>query len=470
MSNRKTKPVDPNINLFTIAAQLSTTANNINNESSTTSEEENNPRQLKVPRLAKESLNWNLNWPKIYPWVYHGEEAGKNNNFTKGRRYFKKQSLDRHVTTSNHEMVCAIRMQSQATLYSSFTIQARNDQIKIMKNMRNIYFLIQHNLSTNIFESLCKLSELQRIKNQDQFECSNEILNIIDNDFSIDNERVLYGSYQNNVTSREFIESIGHIIEQEVFQELHSTANTITAEIDRFVLAKNISYNKLMHICTDGASTMRGVHNGISTQLKNKNLFILEHHCILHKLALAAKDAAKQVEDVEHMIHLKMIEENTSDPQLTVLNIIETHSDENKVAKALYNSIDQIDNKINTIELPAIIAKFANTTITLLEKRFPNRIQIDAFHIFDPIALLINNTDLQNYSEDEIEILNNFYGQDKYVSGNLFSAKLNSENLKHEWLLVRYLLTNYKNLNFLEIWQRIFLDLPTFKEIYPETT
>ncbi|CAG8800869.1 31562_t:CDS:2 [Gigaspora margarita] len=596
MSNRKNKSVDPSVNPFTIAAQLSATANNINDESSTNSEEENNPRQLKVPRLAKESLNWNSNWPKIYPWVYRGEgqlnkymfchwciEAGKNNNFTKGCGYFKKQSLDCHISTSDHEMVCAARMQSQVNLYSSFAIQAGNDQIKIMKNMRNIYFLIQHNLSINLFESLCKLFEIQRIENQDQFECGTEILNIFDNDFSIDDERAPYGSYQNHVSAHEFIESIGRIIEQEVFQELRnsdgwsimldesytisnektlaivskhaivpakplyrflglislidSTANAIMAEIDQFVLAKNISYNKLMHICTDG------VHNGISTQLKNKNPFILEHHCISHKLALAAKDAAKQVEEfksyektvhniysyfsrsVECMIHLKMIEENTGDPQLTVLNIIETRwlslsnviqnlhqilnsiinalledSDENIIAKALYDIKTQlditihtiqvqflgtdildptwgihlrkyiIDNGINTIELPAIITKFANATIESLEKRFPNRNQIDAFHIFDPKALPINNSDFQNYGEDEIEILGNFYGQDKYISGNLFPAILNSENLKHEWLSVRYLLTNYKNLNFLEAWQRIFLDLSTFNEIYPETT
>ncbi|CAG8613681.1 3163_t:CDS:2, partial [Scutellospora calospora] len=166
-----------------------TTANNIDNESSTTLEEENNPHQLK-----------NLNWPKIYPWVYRGEgqlnkyifcywckEASKNNNFSKGCRYFKKQSLDCHITTSDHEIVCAARMQSQATLYSSFAIQARNNQINIIKNMRNIYFLIQHNLSTNIFKSLYKLSKLQPP----------------------------YSSYQNNVTAREFIESIGYIIEQE---------------------------------------------------------------------------------------------------------------------------------------------------------------------------------------------------------------------------------------------------------------
>ncbi|RIB02412.1 hypothetical protein C2G38_883732 [Gigaspora rosea] len=60
---------------------------------------------------------------------------------------------------------------------------------------------------------------------------------------------------------------------------------------------KNILYDDLMHICTDGASTMTGICIGVATQLKKKNPFILEHHCISHKLALAAKDAAKQVEE-----------------------------------------------------------------------------------------------------------------------------------------------------------------------------
>ncbi|CAG8855269.1 7848_t:CDS:1, partial [Gigaspora margarita] len=99
---------------------------------------------------------------------------------------------------------------------------------------------------------------------------------------------------------------------------------------------------------------------------------------------LATKDAAKQVEEFkqykkivhniysyfsrspERMMHLRMIEKNIGDPYLTVLNIIETHwlslsnviqnlhqilnsiidalledSSENKVAKALYHSIDK---------------------------------------------------------------------------------------------------------------------------------
>ncbi|CAG8450994.1 11205_t:CDS:2 [Scutellospora calospora] len=418
MSNCKTKPLDLSINLFSIAAQLKTSANNSDDEVSTTSEEENNSRQLKVHR--GEGL---LNKYMFCLWC---KEAGKNNNFTEG-----------------------------FTLYSSFAVQARTDQIKIMRNMCNIYFLIQHNLSTNIFEDLYKLSEIQRAENQNQFECGTEILNIFNNDFSADDERAPYSSYQNNVSACEFIESIGRVIEQEIFQKLRNS---------------------------DGWSIMIDENNTISTE---KNLFILEHHCISHKLALATKDAAKQVEEfklyekivhsiysyfsrsVEYMMHLKMKEENISDPQLIVLNIIKTCwlSLSNRIHLRKYI----INNEISLTELPVIITKFVCATVELLEKRFPNRIQIDIFHIFDLMALPVNNSDFQKYGEDEIEILGNFYSQDKFVSGNLFSARLNSKNLKHEWLSVRYLLTNYKNLNFLEAWKYIFLDLSTFNEIYLET-
>ncbi|CAG8799112.1 13533_t:CDS:2, partial [Cetraspora pellucida] len=361
-----------------------------------------------------------------------------------------------------------------------FAIQAGTDQIKVIRNMCNIYFLIQHNLSTNIFESLCKLSEIQRGEDQNQFEYTCE-----------------------------FIESIGHVIEQEIFQELRKsddgTANTIIAKINQFFQAKHILYNDLMHICTDGASTMIGSHVGVATQLKNKNPFILEHHCIFHKLALAAKDVTKQVEEFKQYekIVYNIYKENLGDPHLTVLNIIETcwlslsnviqnlhqilssiidalleDSYNNIVAETLYNIKTQLDVTIYTIqlqflgtnkvkpswgtylrryindyniiadELPIIITKFACASIESLEKRFSDRIQ---------------------YSEDEIEILGNFYGQNKYKSGNLFPAILDSENLNHEWLSVRFLLTNYKNFNFLKAWKRIFSDFPTFNEIYPET-
>src|SRR2546427_475854 len=98
-----------------------------------------------------------------------------------------------HVNITDHQIVIAARMRSQVTLPSSFAIQAGVDQIKVMQNMRNIYFLIQHNLFTNSFENLCKLSEIQCAGDQNQFECGTDLLNISDNNLlAIDNEWAPY--------------------------------------------------------------------------------------------------------------------------------------------------------------------------------------------------------------------------------------------------------------------------------------
>ena len=322
MSNRRKRSIhssDLSINPFSIAAKISKDISDNDGTSSAVQVKSDNSRKLKVPRLAKGSLAWDPNWPRTYPWVYRGEgddaskyvfcrwckEAGKNNSFTNGCEYFKKQALDRHVNTKDHKMVAAVRARSQTSLSTSFAIQAGTDQLKVMRNMRNMYFLIQHNVSTNTFENLCKLIEIQHNEKSGEFECGTHILNTSENVLpECDDDRAPYASYQNNVTARQFIESIGRVVEEEVLKELRSSggwgimidesdtvstektlaiiskhsrepgkpvyrflglisltdssANAIMAEIDRFVLAKNISYNDLNHVCTDGATTMTG--------------------------------------------------------------------------------------------------------------------------------------------------------------------------------------------------------------------
>ncbi|CAG8822118.1 21631_t:CDS:2, partial [Cetraspora pellucida] len=109
----------------------------------------------------------------------------------------------------------------------------------------------------------------------------------------------------------------------------------------------------------------------IATQLKNKNPFILKHHCISYKLALDAKDVAKQDEEFkqykktvyniysyfsrspEHMMHLRIIEKDLDG----VEPFWRTH-----LCKYMndYNIIAE--------ELPIIITKFAYASIKSLEK------------------------------------------------------------------------------------------------------
>lgn len=70
-------------------------------------------------------------------------------------------------------------------------------------------------------------------------------------------------------------------------------ANTITAAILKYMTDHNISFDKLIGFASDGANTMVGRLNGVSTQLKNMNPWIVSVHCAAHKLALAAFHGAK---------------------------------------------------------------------------------------------------------------------------------------------------------------------------------
>lgn len=52
---------------------------------------------------------------------------------------------------------------------------------------------------------------------------------------------------------------------------------------------------KLMALGSDGASTMTGCKNGVGTQLKRENPFLIQFHCVAHKLALCTSQAAEGV-------------------------------------------------------------------------------------------------------------------------------------------------------------------------------
>jgi hypothetical protein len=157
----------------------------------------------------------------------------------------------------------------------------------------------------NVYEDLCKLVNIQCDNNHDEFNVGSSTLNFT-NDQPSSNEdlRTPYASYTNSVMAREFIEAIGRVIEQSTFNELRAsgswsimldesntvstektlaivskhllqpgkpiyrflgmislteqTSNSIMADLNHFIQAKNILYDDLYHVCTDGASTMTG--------------------------------------------------------------------------------------------------------------------------------------------------------------------------------------------------------------------
>ena len=50
-----------------------------------------------------------------------------------------------------------------------------------------------------------------------------------------------------------------------------------------------LSWNKLVGVCTDGALAMIGANSGLISLVKQKNLAIQGTHCMIHKAALVSK-------------------------------------------------------------------------------------------------------------------------------------------------------------------------------------
>ena len=53
--------------------------------------------------------------------------------------------------------------------------------------------------------------------------------------------------------------------------------------------------NRLCGLGSDGASMMLGVRGGVSKRLKDRVPFLVAHHCIAHRLALACGQSANEI-------------------------------------------------------------------------------------------------------------------------------------------------------------------------------
>ena len=131
--------------------------------------------------------------------------------------------------------------------------------------------------------------------------------------------------------------------------------------LKNFIVAKGLEVKKVLHIGSDGTATLVGTKSGVVKRFQDINPFITSVHCIAHRLHLAGKDAAKHVPYINHyeasikklynyfsgsyrrMQNLKMIQDALEDPQLNILNIVNTRwlSMSNSV-KNLHQILDSI--------------------------------------------------------------------------------------------------------------------------------
>ncbi|GJP63009.1 hypothetical protein CLOP_g20062 [Closterium sp. NIES-67] len=75
-------------------------------------------------------------------------------------------------------------------------------------------------------------------------------------------------------------------------------AASLTAVLLQFLSSIGLDLQRIVGMSTDGASVMTGATSGVVTRLKSRILHLVATHCIAHREALAAKDAAAAVTEL----------------------------------------------------------------------------------------------------------------------------------------------------------------------------
>ena len=74
------------------------------------------------------------------------------------------------------------------------------------------------------------------------------------------------------------------------------TATTILATLTHMCDQEHLDIdNKLVAFGSDGAAVMIGTRRGVATLLKQTCPWLISNHCVAHRLALAASQAADEV-------------------------------------------------------------------------------------------------------------------------------------------------------------------------------
>ena len=82
-------------------------------------------------------------------------------------------------------------------------------------------------------------------------------------------------------------------------EEEQCTAPVVTQKIQNVIAARSIPVDKVMSFGSDGASIMTERVGGVSILHKKENPFMINIHCMAHRLALCTSQAANQEEKME---------------------------------------------------------------------------------------------------------------------------------------------------------------------------
>ncbi len=300
-----------------------------------TQEDKQNPENHQID-LKNSNFNktFKIKWLSEFPWLRYDSDNKKmfctlcikhkmKNKFaTEGAANIsKKSAVKEHAKCKDHteaEKLETARIQMESLQKQIFLSDANVRHIIVI--MRVVYFLSKNNLPLRLLPSTIEMMK------------ESETPNISDGLIT----------YTNEISGHEFLIAIAKTIEDKIWKELsdvvafgimidESTDITTTKHLDIYVLyvtkqgifktrflcllpltecdAKSITnviidilkkkgvLSKLVAFASDGASVMLGKNEGVAAKLSRVCTYpLIVNHCVAHRLALACKDARKEIE------------------------------------------------------------------------------------------------------------------------------------------------------------------------------
>nr|CAG8448001.1 9474_t:CDS:2 [Entrophospora candida] len=230
-------------------------------------EEPPKKKARKSDRLAKENLKYNPQWAVVFNWIRHAKDAnGKDLMFctlcekfkmksewaTKGCTYMKMDYINRHRRSPQHRQAIKMTEPAETIIKTEVINRSLGSELNnTIMQMRNLYFLSQHNLDINIFPGLVALVNYQKI-NENRI-ISDEPLSLLrsptinnTNATKFQTVQLLQQSsspsiatattnintfssfsnyiYTNPLASYEFLKSVARPIEEAVIKEINSSS------------------------------------------------------------------------------------------------------------------------------------------------------------------------------------------------------------------------------------------------------
>ncbi|CAJ0844075.1 7283_t:CDS:2, partial [Entrophospora sp. SA101] len=270
----------------------STSEININEERSDSIEDTGSKK--KVLKNKSDNKQFQYSWLTEFQWLRYNTDNkimyciycrnhnikttafGKNGS----KNISKKSAIVEHSKCSSHKQALqleASKTQMEVILDKSFDQSAKY----IVGLMKIAFYMIKNNVPFSKFSSQVELAIAPDIVSEN----STNYINVKSaNEFLNSFSDIIYDRLWKNLFDTDFFSIM---IDETLFQLTSGDAHTISSVLIN-LFGKH-----------DGAAVMLGNKSGVARRLLKYCPYLVVNHCVAHKLALACKDASKEIEFYE---------------------------------------------------------------------------------------------------------------------------------------------------------------------------